>query len=122
MSRAAFPIRSTKAESKVHPIRLVGTGAAAPTVEVGEGIVVTRTGVGVYRITWTDNPCVFLAAPLSLGAATPAAIVGYTLVRNVYIPATTSLDLVLTNTADAAVDLAAAQYIDVVAVFKETSA
>lgn len=111
MSLDAFPLRSSEAETYQTEIRLLGTGADVPTKELGKGITVARTGTGVYTLTWADNPGTFLGWSPGLGAATPADVAGYTVVRDTY--ASKVLAISLFDATAAAVDLAADEYLDI---------
>ena len=51
MSIGAYKAKNTLPEVWCHHVRLLGTGASAPTKELGEGITVTRTSAGVYKLT-----------------------------------------------------------------------
>lgn len=115
-----FKPKTTEPEQRDHILRLVGTGATAPTVEVGKGITVTRTGTGVYKITWDGNPGEFLGWTFGLGAATPGDIKGHTLIRDTYDATSRSIEISFFNAAEAAHDLAALEYFDLVFRFKET--
>lgn len=122
MAKEAYPVRATQPEVRQHIISMVGTGASAPTKLYGLGVTITRTSAGLYLLTWAENPGTFLCMAHTLGADTPSALVGYTLVRDTYDPATRSMEIRLSNTTDVVTDLAAAQYIDLIVCFKETTA
>lgn len=116
-----FPPKVTEPELREHLFRLLGTGAADPTVEVAPGgVTVTRTAEGVIRIAYDRNPGVFVNWSPGLGAATPADVKGHTLVRDTYDSTNKRLDISLFDDADAADDLDATEYIDLVLRFKET--
>ncbi len=118
----AYPLRATSPEVQFHPVLLTGTGAAAPTKTLGgNGLTVSRTSAGLYLLTWSENPGTFLGMVYGLGADTPSALVGFTLVRDTFTTASNSIEIRLTNTSDAVTDLAAAQYIDLIFMFKRTA-
>lgn len=117
----SFPMKSTQPEVWEHHIRLLGTGAAVPTVEEGSGFTMTRQGTGAYTVTWSENPGVFVNVQHTFGAATPGDLAGHTLVRDTYSASTYALPLIMYNASDAAHDLAANEYLDLVVSFKRTS-
>lgn len=114
-----FQSRMTIGGIKEHVIRLLGADDAHPTKEVGQGITVTRTGEGAYRITWAKNPGAFVGWSHGFGAATPADLAGYTAVRDTWDATNLRLDFVVYDETFAAADLVANQYIDIVVRFQE---
>lgn len=84
MAMDGFPIRANKAELRAELVTMEGTGAAAPTKLYGPGITITRTGEGVYKFTWANNPGHFLGMTWGLGAATPADVSGHTVTHDTY--------------------------------------
>jgi hypothetical protein len=122
MSSARFQNRSTNPDTRYHHVRLLGAGAAAPTKSVGRGVTVSRTGAGVYRITWAENPGVFLGMSWSLGSTTPGDVKTFTVTRGNFTPASAtvkaSVDLSVWNAAGTATDLASgAAQLDLLFVF-----
>jgi O-acetyl-ADP-ribose deacetylase (regulator of RNase III) len=113
---AAYPHRSTQPESVEHVVRGVG-GSAAVTKQLGAGLALTRTGTGAYRITWSETPGTFLGAVASLMAATPGDLAGHTVIFDTYDATNRRLDFIVYNASDAAHDLAANEYVVVVAKF-----
>lgn len=110
-------------ESRLRFVRLLGTGAAAPTVETGRGVTCTRTSIGLYKLTWAEQPGAYVGlAGVSLEAATPADLVGHSVIADTYDATTRSIELRLANNADAAHDLAALEWINLTFRFKQTSA
>lgn len=104
--------------------RILGTGAADPTREIGAdaGIVVTRNGgAGLLRFQFDHNPGKYLGQNFSLIATAPAALLGFTLVFGDWDAANLRIDATLGNAANAAADLAAAQRISVEFLFSRTS-
>lgn len=116
-----FQPLASEPEVRNHHVRLLGTGAAAPTKQIGQGIAVTRTALGVYKLTWTDNPGTFIGATHMLGAETPGDVKGHTLTRDTYDATNFVLEVSLWDSVFAANDLAATEYIDLVVAFKATS-
>lgn len=120
MSR--FQPLSSHTDTTYHHIRLLGTGAAAPTKEVGQGVTITRTAEGVYKITWTDNPGQFLGiVGYIFGDTTPADVKGHTLTRDTFTAATESasayIEISVWDSTFAADDIDATEYIDVTFAF-----
>jgi len=116
-----FPPKVTEPELREHLFRLLGTGAAHPVAEVAPGgVTITRTGVGTFRITYDRNPGVFVNWSKDLGAATPGDVKGHTVVRDTWDADNKRLDIALFNAAEAADELNATEYLDIVLRFKET--
>jgi hypothetical protein len=116
------PGYSNVAEQREYKLRLLGTGAADPVKEIGDGMSVVRTGVGVFRITWSFDPKNFIGLDWGFGSAIGTDVKGYTLTRKVFDTTNGiyTLDVFLWDNANAAVELAAAQYLDLTITFKET--
>lgn len=99
MSYDAYPVRTTEKELFLTRMRIVGTGASAPTKILGDGVTVTYIGVGQYRFTFAKNPYTFagVAGQPSRQATTPGDIKGVDLVFGAYTAPT--------STASAYIDL-----------------
>lgn len=80
----ADPLRSTEPETYVSFVRLLGTGAAAPTKQRGAGITVTRTSAGLIKLTWGHDPGTFVGLAHAFRAATPGDVVDLKLVGDTY--------------------------------------
>lgn len=115
-----FPSRWVVQEGTEYFIRILGTGAANPTKQEGEGVTVTRTGAGAYRITFAEQPFQFIGATAGLLATTNADLKGYTVVFTDYDSTNLRLDFVVYNSSFAATDLAAAQRLCIRATFART--
>lgn len=113
--------RSTVHNERVYRLRLLGTGAANPTVEVGQRVTVAWVSTGLYRLTWGEGPGTFIGWHYGLGAATTGDLKGYTAVRDTYDTTNHQLDVAVYNSSFTLADLAANQYIDVAIVFAESS-
>jgi ribose 5-phosphate isomerase RpiB len=122
MARNQHPLRGSLPELQAHVVTMVGTGAAAPTKVFGNGVTITRTGAGDYRLTWAENPGVYVATVHSLRAATESDNKGHTLVMGSWSTSAWTLDLTLWDSAFAAEDLEANEWIELVVFFKPTSA
>ena len=112
--------RNTQADCVEHVVRGQG-GASAITKEIGPGVTLTRTGTGVYRIAWSENPGVYLGQSYSLQAATPTALAGHSVLFAAYDATNWRLDFTVFNATPAAHDLAADEYIHVEVKFARTS-
>lgn len=111
------PSRSSVHEDVAYKIRILGTGAADPTVEIGQGVTVKHQATGVYRITWAEGPGVFVTWAPGPGAATPADLKGFSFVRDTYDATNHQLDVSVFDASNAAADLNANQYLDMVITF-----
>lgn len=116
------PVRSTPSRND-YTLRILGTGAADPTLEKGSDVTVAHQATGVYRITFTQGPGAFVAvAGHCFGAATPSAVKGYTLTRDTPTAGTATthpyLDISVWNSSFVASDLAATQYLDITIAFE----
>lgn len=121
-----FPVISNTPGLKMHHVRLLGANGADPTKELGNGITVTRTGEGVYRLTWAQNPGTFVGMVGTFGAATPGDVKGMTVTRDTFTAATSTasayLDISTWDSTFAADDIIATEYLDLVIMFKTSGA
>lgn len=114
-----YPIRSSEPGTTDYFVSIVGVNNTNPTETYGQGVVVTRTGEGVYRITWATNPGRFLGIKgFAFGATTMADVKGYTVTRGVYNTTAFTLDLSVWDSTFAAADIIALQYLDITLSFK----
>lgn len=106
----------------LHVIRFVG-GSAAVTKVLGQGATVTYVSTGIVDVSWAgnaNNPGVFLGlagAPL-FQATTAADVKGHTCVPGVYNATTKTLRLNITNASESLHDLAALEWLTLVAMFR----
>lgn len=119
-----YPIRSSEPEQRDYLISLTGANGANPTERYGAGIATTRTGEGVYRITFNDAPGTFLGvAGYCFGADTPSDVKGYTMTRDTYVSPTSTadgyIDVYVWDSSFAAADIIAAQYLDITLRFRQ---
>jgi hypothetical protein len=122
MSQDSYDVRSSQPEEVVHTIRFQGNGAAPVTKTNGPGVTVTRTGVGVIDLIWSDNPGTFLGALFGFQATTIAGVAGMTAVCGAFNATTRTLTInVGAAAAGALIDLAAAQWCTAVVHFKQTA-
>ncbi len=118
--------KSNIAEERLIRVGVTGTGAADPTRRAGPGVTVTRTAQGVLKYSFSDNPGTFVAvAGPCFSADTPADVKGYTATGDTYVAPASGVDayieVSLWDSTLAAVDLAAAQYLDITFVFAAQS-
>jgi len=118
------PGKTNIADERVYRTRILGTGAADPTKEAGPGVTVTWVATGRYKYTFANNPGTFVGveAPV-FGAATPSAVKGYSISHDTYDTTDDvfSIELSLWDASNAAVDLAALQYLSASFVFSAQS-
>lgn len=114
--------KRSNSETVDYHVSFVGAGAAPVVVQAdtGQGMTVTRNGVGLVTIAFVDDPGIYEGFQASFSAAAPAGVRGYTCEASRYAPATRSLQLNIVSAAQALVDLAAAQYLDVTVTFKRS--
>ncbi len=120
MARNQYPLRGSLPELQAHVVTMVGTGASAPTKVYGNGVTITRTGAGDYRLTWAENPGTYVATSATLRAATESDNKGHTIVMGSWSTSAWTLDLTLWDASDAAEDLEASEWIELVVWFKPT--
>lgn len=118
----AFPIRVSEPEVYLTWVRMVGTGASVPTEVLGAGVTITRTDVGRYLLTWLDNPGTFAGFTWGLNATTQGDIKGHTVTASVYplTASTYTLEIDLWDSAFAAEDLEALEWLTLAIAFKRT--
>jgi len=119
MGQDAFEDFATDPNVTKHVLRIQGTGASAPTKEIGKGVTVTRLGVGNYRFTWAENPGNFMGFPEPGKQATATGALKNTTVDSIsYDAANRRLDVQLWSSAGAARELAAAEWLTFLVFFK----
>lgn len=120
------PPKSNVLDERMYRVRILGTGAANPTKQIGHGVTVTRTAEGVYKFTFANNPGTFINFYPGLGAATPGDVKGHTVTRDTPVAATATtnayIELSVWDGAAAADDLDADEYLDVTFVYSTNSA
>lgn len=115
------PVRASVHEMRVIATRIVGTGAANPTLEVGQRVTVTRSGAGVYHYVFGEGQGTFINAIAQIRAVTPSDVKGYSFIGDTYDSTTSSIDIAVFNSSGTATDLAALQYLDVQFTFAYTA-
>ncbi len=120
-----YPQNSTKTnvlEERVYRARIEGTGASAPTKDLGNGVTVARQAEGVYRFSFTDNPGTLIGFHHGLGGATTK---GHTVTRSeLTAPSGDTpayVDLSVWDASAAADDLEADEFLDATFVFSASS-
>lgn len=99
MTRDAFPILTSERQVFTTKVRLLGAGAGVMTEVLGINVTMSYIGVGQHRITFNDNPGIWLGpkgAP-AFQATTPGDVDAMDAVFGDFTAATA--------TADAYVDL-----------------
>lgn len=112
------PVRASEPDVQEYIISIIGVNDANPTETYGQGVVITRTAEGVYRIQWATNPGRFLGMGFGFGATTMSDVKGYTVTRGLYDTTNWRLDVSVWNSSFAAADIIALQYLDLVVRFK----
>ena len=113
-------------ERLIH-VGITGAGTSAPTVRGGHGVTVTRTGTGVIKFSFVDNPGTFVGIRgYMFGADTPGDVKGYTVTRDTYTAPSGStkgfVEVSLWNSSFAAVDLGSGdEYLDITFAFSTLS-
>lgn len=119
MALDAYPMRCNVPDVHTVYIRGLGANGAALTLQEGaRGVTCTRTGEGAYTLTWSENPGTLVGFLASFGAATPADMKGYTCTRDTQ--GTNALDIAVWDSAFAAADVIADQYIDLQITFRRS--
>lgn len=114
--------KTSLAGERIYRVGITGTGAANPTKRWGQGVTVTRSGAGVYVVTWAENPGNFQGWGQDLAADTPGNVKNYSVVRGAYSSTTRSITVNVFNGSGTATDLAALQYLDMEFRFAASSA
>lgn len=101
-------------------VRLLGTGASAPTVVYGEGVSITRTSQGLYVITFADVNGTWMGYVHGLEATTLADLDNWSVVGK-YDATARTFTFSLYDATPAVQDLAAAQWINLAFRFKRVN-
>jgi hypothetical protein len=117
-----YPDETTEAHLKRVEVRLLGTGASVPTKQLGQGITVTRTGTGVYKLTFGESQGVWRGhTGVGFEATTPADLKTHSVVFGAYNTTTRAIELTLYDASGNAHDLAALEFLNFTLRFKQTS-
>lgn len=117
------PVRSDIVESRFRYIKLNGNGTAAPTIVHGTGVTIARAGAGDYKITFDENPGIYIGPPMcGFEDATESGMAGFSIVWNTFVAYTSSVsavaELILYNASQVATDLTTAMYLSIYMPFK----
>jgi hypothetical protein len=122
---SSTPKSSEAGTYELHVV-LTGNGAAAPTKTRGNGLVVTREDVGVYRLTLNEDLGPFMSLGGHcfgvVGAGAVEDVAGYTLVHGAWNSAGRYLDIAVFDSTFAPVDLAATETLDLTLIHKMSTA
>lgn len=105
-------------------IRLVGTGASAPTAAAGTGagVTITYVGVGDYKIKYTENPGTYLGIKgFTLESATGTDLKNFSVVFKDFDATNKVVEVLIFSGAGAATDLTTAQSLSLTVLFKQTA-
>lgn len=116
MALDAFEPRNSEPELLCVEVRLLGTGASAPTKVYGQGITVARSGAGVYTLTHGEARGTWAGCLIGLDATTPGDIKNHSvIVTNTSATVTT---VQFYDASAVAHDLAAAEWINLTLRYK----
>lgn len=104
-----YPGKTAVQEGYTVPVRILGTGAAHPTKQEGEGVVVTRTGAGVFAITFAESPFQFVGAFAQFLSTTMTDVKNWSCIFGDYNATTRVLPFSLFTGGGVATELAATQ-------------
>ncbi len=117
-----FEDRASEAELRRHVVNMTGVGAGAPTKNYGQGITITRVAQGRVRLTWAENPGIYVGViSKSLDAHTQGNVKQWSVVAGDWDNVNYALEVDLFDGAGAAVDLAAQEYLTLTIGFKAIS-
>jgi hypothetical protein len=115
-----FPMRGSLPGLRPHVVSLEGTGASAPTLVYGQGVTITRTSEGLYKVTWADNPGTFVTWTWACGGATPSAMAGHTVTRDTMSTSSPwTMEFLLNEADDSIDDLEDNEFIDLILWFAD---
>lgn len=124
MSQDAYQAMCQEPGEITVPVRIIGTGAAAPTKVWGRDITMARSGVGVYTMTFGELPGAFAGiGGYGFDAATPLNVAGCTIA--ITTPSAGAKVITVTvysgGTTPAARELAATEVLTMRLIFKKLS-
>lgn len=119
MSAAEYEVLSNVPEIRQHIIRVVGGTNAVSKSAGGAGITLAYVSAGRFTLTWplTFDPGSFIGAVCTFSADTPADVKNYVAVVEPYASRVLEVFMYESGTLT---NLAALEYITVVAYFSET--
>jgi hypothetical protein len=119
---AAHPAKASRPHVVKYIGRFLGANNADLTIEEGNNMkTAARTGEGAYRLTFNQDPGLFLGLTgFGFQATTPGDLKGYTVVVDAPYDATNlTLDFVVYDSTFTAADLIAAQWVTLELAFSE---
>jgi hypothetical protein len=121
MSQTTYPVRAKTPELVKSTYAGIGTGAAALTAIITDGVVCTWSATGVYILTFAENNGTFIGLTYGLGATTASTVKGYTVSYGLYNTTTRAITINVWNSSFAAADLAALQYLTLEFSFRQSA-
>lgn len=124
MSESNFAqILASEPQSRLVILRVQGNTTTVFTKVFGSGITLTRTGVGVHRLTFNS----FNGKPIGVIGfnfedATMSVPKGFTVTSQAWASATNSIDISVWDSTFAAKDLAVTTFMNLLLLFKTTNA
>lgn len=114
-----YPSMSGVQNTRRYYARILGVTTSL-TVQEANGMTITRTGAGIYKVVWTDNPYQFLTATYGFMATTVADLKNFSVVFEDYTASTKTMNLTVYNASGTATDLAATQRLCMEFAFEES--
>ena len=115
-----FPMLTTVKQERIYRVRILGVNGANPTKQEGDGVTVTRTSEGLYKVTWAKNPYQFIGWSFGFGSATMDDLIDYSCVRGVFNTTAFTMAFSVYKQNGTVEDLVANQYLDLTLVFSES--
>ncbi len=125
MAQDKWELMCSEPEARIDVLHFVGGATTAAAKVYGKGMALAWTSTGIYTVTWSENPGLFMGAPWALHATTASAVKGLTVVCGVPVASTGTtwtMTVNVTSAAEALVDLAALQWCTLHIGFKRTAA
>ncbi len=126
MAQDRWELFGSEPETRLDLLFFVGGTTSAAAKVYGKGMSMAWTSTGIYTVTWSEYPGLWMGATWGLAATTASTVKGFTVVMTT--PAvvgsgpTWSATINVTSAAEALVDLTAAQWCTLHMGFKRTSA
>jgi hypothetical protein len=125
MSESSFSaVLCSEPQTRLIVVKATGAATGTPTEVFGAGVTISRTGVGVWRLTFSSSVFNYVGlAGFSFDDTTTAANVkGYTATSTPYAAATKTIDVSIWSSGFAAVDLTTAQTLTFLVAYKASNA
>lgn len=119
MGLPASPIRVSEPETNAEIVRFVG-GSAAVTKTFGSAITTSYVSTGIVDLVFSENPGTYLGSLVTFEATAASGVKGYTAVITPFNSTTLKLRCTIYDAGGTPtlVDLAAAQWLTVLALFR----